>query len=168
VGVGGLKEYFDVDLTSSVDTSSLLKTLNAQLPEGLHISEVQRIPLHEPSLDSFVSRYEYTVQCPDVHVIDAFLSKREVLVERNQGLGNREIIDMKKMVSEIGIVDERTVRFIALDGEKKVRLGELVASIFQLPLEELNVMRLSLYGWKGRWVEPIGHECGHGMIQATQ
>jgi radical SAM family uncharacterized protein/radical SAM-linked protein len=168
VGVGGLKEYFDVDLTSSVDTPSFLKALNAQLPDGLHISEVQRIPLHEPSLDSFVSRYEYTVQCPDVHVIDEFLSKREVLVERNHGQGNREIIDMKKMVGEMVIVDERTVRFIALDGEKKVRLGELVASMFQLPLGELNVMRLSLYGWKGRWVEPIYHEWEHGMIQATQ
>ncbi len=168
VGVGGLKEYFDVDLTSYVDPSSLPQTLNAQLIEGLRISEARLIPLHEPSLDRFVSRYEYTVQCPGVRVVDEFLAKREVLVERNHGKGNREIIDIKKMVSEMEIVDERTVRLIALDGEKKVRIGELVASIFQLPLEELKVMRLSLYGWKGRWVEPIHHECEHGMIQATQ
>ena len=168
VGVGGLKEYFDVDLVSYMAPSSFIESLNAQLPEGLRVSEAQLISLHEPSLDSFVSRYEYMVQCPDVHVIHEFLAKREVLIERDHGQGTKEIIDIKKMVSEMGIVDKSNVRLIALDGEKKVRLGELVASIFQLPLEELNVMRLSLYGWKGRWVEPICHESEPGMIQATQ
>jgi radical SAM family uncharacterized protein/radical SAM-linked protein len=166
VGVSGLKEYFDAEMTSFLESSRFQRALNAQLPEGVSISEVQIILLHESSLDSFVSRYEYEVRCLDSRVIDGFQSGEGVFAERDRGQGEKELIDIRRMIDRMGIIDRQTVRLIAVDGEKKVRLGELLSAIFHLPLEELGVTRLAMFGWKGRWVDPLFHE-GHRIPVKT-
>jgi hypothetical protein len=41
-------------------------------------------------------------------------------------------------------------------GEKKVRLEEIAENVLGMPLTELEVTRLAMYGLRdGRWVEPV-------------
>jgi hypothetical protein len=40
-------------------------------------------------------------------------------------------------------------------GDVKVRIGEIFPMIFRVPLRELEITRLALYGWKSGWVKPL-------------
>ena len=60
------------------------------------------------------------------------------------------------MVEDGRITDENSVKLMLVDqGDAKVRLGELLPVIFDVPLERLDITRVALYGWNGGWVKPV-------------
>ena len=60
------------------------------------------------------------------------------------------------MIEDIKVMDKKTVRLILVDREsKKVRLGELLPEIFNVPYGELDITRLAMYGWKEKWTAPL-------------
>ncbi len=151
VGVAGVKEYFDMEIMPSFDIDYLISGINFVLPEGLEIKDAASISVHEPSLSSFISRYEYEIRCPDTSVVNQFLEKQEVMPDNERGE-----INIRPMVENITVLDKKTVRLILIDQEnKKVRLSELLPEIFHVRCEELNVTRLSMYGWKSGWLTPL-------------
>ena len=107
------------------------------------------ISAKEPSLSSFVSRYEYEIICPDSSVVKQFTEKEET--------------NIRQMIEDIKVIDKKTVRLILVDKEsKKVRLSELLPEIFNVPCGELDITRLAMYGrnrlatsWKSRWSIPL-------------
>jgi radical SAM-linked protein len=156
VGVSGLKEYFDLEVKPAFALSDLKNLINSHLPAGLLVGESGLIPVDEPSLDSFISRYEYEIICPDAKVIEDFLVRRSVVVEREKAKGIKVEVDIRKMVSEAWIVDDTIVRIVTIDNaDGKVRIGELLRSAFHMPPEELGITRVSMHGWQAGWVEPL-------------
>ncbi len=156
VGISGLREYFDIELTSGRDMADLMGDLNRELSEGLRIKGSMLIPEHEPSLQHFISRYEYEIICPDGGVIDDFIGSKSARIDRGKAAGADTTVDLRAMVEEATVADDHTVRMIVKDmGEDKVRLGELVPIMFKAPAEELLITRTALYGWKNGWVEPM-------------
>ncbi|MBI5205738.1 MAG: TIGR03960 family B12-binding radical SAM protein [Nitrospirae bacterium] len=143
VGISGIKEYFDMEIKQPFDINYLLSELNSVLPEGLKLRDCALISAKEPSLSSFISRYEYEIICPDSSVAKQFSEKEET--------------DIREMIEDIKVMDKKTVRLILVDREsKKVRLGELLPEIFNVPYGELDITRLAMYGWKSRWSMPLG------------
>jgi hypothetical protein len=60
------------------------------------------------------------------------------------------------MVEDIKIVDDNTIYLTVVDLKtSKVRLSELLPMIFGVPVEELDIMRVALYGWDGEWLSPL-------------
>lgn len=156
VGVAGLREYFDMDLMSGHGIANLKEDLNRELPDCLMIKEAVAIAEAEPSLQSFISRYEYEIICPDPSVIDDFLASKSAVVDRGKTAGADNAVDLRAMVEEATVMDDHTVRMIVKDvGEDKVRLGELISTMFKSQAEELLITRMALYGWKNGWVEPM-------------
>jgi len=156
VGVSGLKEYFDLEIEPAFALSDVRNRMNSVLPAGLLIGETGLIPVDEPSLDSFVSRYEYEITCPDAGVIEDFLVKRSVVVEREKANRKTVAVDIRQMVSEAWIGDDTTVRIVAIDNaDGKVRIGELLREVFHMPAEELGITRVSMHGWRAGWLEPL-------------
>ncbi|MBI5188928.1 MAG: TIGR03960 family B12-binding radical SAM protein [Nitrospirae bacterium] len=154
VGVAGLREYFDMEIVPPFDIDLNRARLNNTLPEGIYIKEMAVIPAKEKSLSSFVIRYEYKIKGHDLSGIHRFLLEKEVNVERRGG-----IINIRAMVEEGRLIDEGTVNLIAVDsGNTKVRLSELLPVVFNVPLKELDITRLALYGWKSGWVTPLERE----------
>ena len=142
VGISGIKEYFDMEIKQPFDINYLLSELNSVLPEGLKLRDCALISAKEPSLSSFISRYEYEIICPDSSVVKQFSEKEET--------------DIREMIEDIKVMDKKTVRLILVDKEsKKVRLGELLPEIFNAPCGELDITRLAMYGWKSRWSIPL-------------
>ncbi|GAB4410574.1 MAG: TIGR03960 family B12-binding radical SAM protein [Thermodesulfovibrionales bacterium] len=177
VGISGLREYFDIEL-APVDAlptrvMDLRNKLNQQLPEGLRIEGAQLIPDNEPSLDSFISRYEYEIICPDAKVIEDFLDKSVFFIERERANGRTAMIDIRGMVEEASIVNGTTARLVVIDrDDKKARLGELLPAIFQLPAEDLLVTRTNLFGWRDGWIDPCeckkqDARCRMGKVEDT-
>ncbi|HAM53848.1 MAG TPA: TIGR03960 family radical SAM protein [Nitrospiraceae bacterium] len=156
VGVSGLREYFDMEIKSSLSPLNIKDDLNNRIPEGLRIEAARIVPLNEQSLDSFISRYEYEIICPDAAVIEDFIGKRSVMIERKRANGEKISVDVRKSVCDAWIADDTTVRLTAVDsGDTKVRLGELLGAVFQMPFEDLLITRVGMYGWIGEWVDPL-------------
>ncbi len=61
VGVAGLREYFDMEVLAPYDLEGLRDMLNRELAEGIRISRVMPVRPEEPSLQSFISKYEYEI-----------------------------------------------------------------------------------------------------------
>ncbi len=151
VGVAGLREYFDMEVTPPFDLVVNKGRLNSLLPEGISIKDMSAVPAKGKSLNSFIIRYEYEIKGGDQSHIHGFMSEKEINVRREKG-----VINIRKMVEEARLIDEdRTALLLVDQGEIKVRLGELLPVILNAPLEELDITRTALYGWNGGWVKPI-------------
>jgi radical SAM-linked protein len=154
VGIAGIKEYLDVEMTPSFRKGSFLETLNGVLPTGIRANKMVLIDRREKSLNSFVVRYIYEIRSDQRLDDSGFFGREEVLVERKE-----ELIDIRKMVEEAERLDEKTFRLTLRDqGDLKVRLGELMPALFGVPAEELDMTRTAVFGWNGSWAEPIEDE----------
>ena len=157
VGVSGLREYFDLELKSDYGTENVIKILNRHLPEGLHIYDVRLMRHDEPSLQSFLSKYEYEILCPDTETLKRVMHAKSLKGpgQEIQGIHDKTA-DVWDLVEDIVIVDDHTVRLLVRDRrDRKVRLGEIIPELFQVPAEELRITRISLLGWKDGWVDPF-------------
>lgn len=158
VGIAGLSEYFDIEVTPPFDLDTNRKKLNGLVPEGISIKDMSAISAGEVSLSNFISRYEYEINARDFSYVQRFLSEKERFVIREKGK-----VNIREMVQEARVMDEKTICLLLADqGELKVRLGELIPLMFNLPLEELDITRTALYGWKDGWVKPL-----EGCLQWT-
>ncbi len=154
VGVAGLKEYLDVEMTPPVRKESFLDALNRVLPAGIQANKMSVLDRREMSLDSFIVRYIYEIKADRALDCSGFFAKEEVFVKRKD-----DLIDIRKMVEEATVLDEKTFRLTLRDqGGLKVRLGELLPLVFGVPSEELDITRIAVFGWKGNWIEPIEGE----------
>jgi len=156
VGVSGLREYFDLEVKRPVAVADLRDTLNGSLPEGLRVEDARVVALNEPSLDSFISRYEYEIRCPDPKMVEDFLAKDTVLIERRRANGAITQVDIRKMLVDGFVTGEGSARILAVEhADSKVRLGELIPAIFQVPAEELEITRTGMHGWNNGWTDPF-------------
>ncbi|MEK7742736.1 MAG: TIGR03936 family radical SAM-associated protein, partial [Nitrospirota bacterium] len=143
VGIAGIREYFDMEITPPFDIDYFILKMNSVLPEGLKIKDAVLISDKEPSLSSFISRYEYEIICDDSAVAKRYLEQK---------LGSAGVED-------ISIVDNKTVRLTLVDGkDKKPKLSEILPEIFGVSYKELDITRVAMYGWKGEWSLPLGIE----------
>lgn len=156
VGVSGLKEYFDMETNSGCGIMNLKDNLNLHLPEGLRIKDARLIPFNVPSLQSFISGYEYEIICPYANMIEDFLAMDSMMISREKKDGKSGAVDIRQMVEDAIIIDNNTVKLFVRDtDDEKVRLGELIPAVFRAPAEELGITRIALFGWREGWVEPL-------------
>jgi radical SAM family uncharacterized protein/radical SAM-linked protein len=171
VGMSGKREYFDMELGPGF--GDMKETLNRLLPGGLSVHDIGLIPEEEPSLQSFISRYEYEIICPDTKPMEDFIARESFVVRREKTAGaDADAVDLREMVEEAVIIDRTTMRLMVRDrGEKKVRLNELLAAVFPLSSGGLDVTRLHLFGWRDGWVEPLtpaGESASRGTREREQ
>ncbi len=155
VGVAGLREYFDMEVFPGTPLRTIRDRLNSTLAEDVRVDEVAPVGMREPSLQEFVTRYVYEVMsCPDPGVVEDFMKQDRVLVERKKG-----IVDIRPMVEEAAVIGPGRVRLVLRDyKDKKVRLDEVVKAVFGRPSADLEITRTGVFGYKGRWVEPLEGE----------
>jgi radical SAM family uncharacterized protein/radical SAM-linked protein len=151
VGVSGLSEYFDMEVIPPFDIVWNRRKLNRTLPKGISVKDMAVIPSKEKSLSSFITRYGYEIKGRDLSHINRFLAEKEINMQRE-----RNVINLRSMVEEARQVGEDIVYLIVTDqGDVKVRLGELLPKVFNIPLEDLEITRIVLYGWNSGWVKPL-------------
>jgi radical SAM family uncharacterized protein/radical SAM-linked protein len=154
VGIAGLKEYFDLELTPPCKKDVFLEALNGVLPGGIRANNMVFLDKREKSLNSFIVRYIYEIKSDGGLDDSGFSGREEILVQRKE-----ELVDIGKMVEEAVRLDEKTFRVTLRDrGDLKVRLSELMPAIFGMPAEELDITRTAVFGWNGNWAEPIENE----------
>jgi radical SAM family uncharacterized protein/radical SAM-linked protein len=146
-GIEGLNEYFDVETSVFVHPSAFLKKLNSALPKGLKAHDANLIPLYGKSLNAHISRYEYEIIIDksadkDIH---SFMRRQNWLISRD-----KKTVDIRSMVEEAEIHDDR-LHLILNDTENgNVRLYEILKEMLQKPVEvvrSLPIKRVGLYGY---------------------
>jgi radical SAM-linked protein len=155
VGVAGLREYFDMEVFPGTPLRAMGERLNAALAEDVRIDGVAPVGMKEPSLQEFVARYAYEVgSCPDTGAVEEFMKRGQALVERKKGL-----VDIRPMVEEAEVLGPGRVGLLLKDHkDKKVRLDEIVKAVFGRPAADLDITRTGVFGYRGRWVEPLEGE----------
>jgi radical SAM family uncharacterized protein/radical SAM-linked protein len=161
VGVAGLREYLDLEIEAAGWVADLKGILNATLPEGIRILRLAFIPKDTPSLDSFIKRYEYEIIISNglpLKGMREFMQRDSCIVERKTGDTVR-LIDLRRMVESLHIIDKDRVTLRLIDQEDKVRLAEVIRAIFGIDdIDEIEITRTGLYGWdpeRGEWIDPI-------------
>ncbi len=158
VGVSGLREYFDMEVMPAAGMADIKESLNHVLPDGIRVLETRAIPANEPSLQSFISRYEYEIICPDGKTPEGLVMEGFLLGGMGSEKGNGPE-GIAGMVESAIVVNGNAVRLIVRDGDqRKVRLGEIIPAMMRSPAEELLITRLRMFGWRDRWVEPMERE----------
>lgn len=151
VGIAGLHEYFDMEVFPPFDLVINRSKLNSILPEGISVKDMLGIPRKTESLNSFVKRYAYEIKGGDSADVNRFLSHREIVVQRG-----KKHINLRPLVEDARLTDNDTVHLIVIDKEGiTVRLGELIPEVFKIPMEELDITRVALFGWDNGWVKPL-------------
>lgn len=140
VGVAGIREYFDMEITPPFDIDYFMQGMNSVLPEGLKINDQALMPDKEPSLSSFISRYEYEIICDDSAAAKRYLEQKLEI----------------EGIEDISIIDNKTVRLTLVDSkDKKAKLSEILPEVFGVSYKELDITRVAMYGWKGEWSLPL-------------
>ncbi len=154
VGITGEREYFDMEVSAPFDIISYKDKLNNILPEGINIGEMVIISKDEISLNSFISRYEYKIIDSHRKIKMPKNGFKELIVKRDD-----KEIDISQCIEDIILMEKdnvRVIKLILIDRDiLKVRVGEIVKAVFDTNLNDLEIIRTNLYGWKDRWMEPL-------------
>ncbi|PKL51736.1 MAG: B12-binding domain-containing radical SAM protein [Nitrospira bacterium HGW-Nitrospira-1] len=165
VGIAGLREYLDAELLPPFDAYSGVELLNRTLPEGISANKIAFISRKEKSLDSFINRYVYDISNNSGFFVADFFEKTEIPMQRNNRLFN-----MRDMVEDFKQLDRTTFQVTLRDiGEVKVKLAEVLKEIFSVPVDDLEVTRVDMFGWDGaKWKEPMEEKMEEKKIWAAK
>ncbi|WP_165859361.1 TIGR03936 family radical SAM-associated protein [Desulfofundulus salinus] len=163
VGVKGEKEYLDLELVAALPVDEMLKRLSDQLPRGLKMTRVWRIPGDAPALMATLEKATYRV---DVSLareitqedlqrsIDGLLETPEVIITRRAGENREKVLDIRPGIYALsGRLEDGRIRLemsLAVGNRGTVRPEEVVlvlAERFGLPVkdEQPDVIRTGLY-----------------------
>jgi len=135
VGTEGRNEYFDMEVYPPFDLGKYQERMNKNLPEGLGIKRMIFIEKDLPSLNSFINCYEYEFLFTDAHPLQHF--------ERT----GKETPGYKTMIVEFAIIDDMSIRLVLLEDEKnRVRMTDLVGSLFDTTPEHVRICRTGQWG----------------------
>ncbi len=144
VGVEGEAEYLDMEVYPPFDVSEYVYRINNVLPGGVEIKAMEFIHKKVPSLSSFITVYEYEIRFPE---------DRPVGLLRQERINNEKFSDF---IRNFDIIDDRTVRLRLKDlPDRKVKLSAIIDDLFGVPMEDVEIVRKGLYGFKDGWVSPM-------------
>ncbi len=147
VGVEGLNEYFDIEMTALIEITHFLKIVNSELPKGLKLLDAYLITKNEMSLNNLFSRYEYEIAIDKAleKNINFFMSLQSYQVSRDN-----KTVDIRPMVEKAEIKNN-TLSLILSDTQKaKARLNEILKILLHKTTEEIRsttIKRVGLYGY---------------------
>ncbi len=147
VGVEGLNEFFDIELTVPLKPADFISMLNRRLPEGLEVLGTALIGMSEKALSSIFSRYEYEIRIDAARRkhISSFMDSQSRPVSRD----NNKTVDIRPVVEKAEIRGD-TLRLVLVDTDGvKARLQEILREMLRADEEEI---RSALIKRTGLWV----------------
>ncbi|MGO9614317.1 MAG: TIGR03936 family radical SAM-associated protein, partial [Dissulfurispiraceae bacterium] len=173
VGVAGRKEYFDMEVFVPFDPEVFVGKLNETMPRGIVVDKMSAIPVNEPALSNFITRYEYhvTFEKGGKKLLEdtgsssgselayfQFPLTTDVIVRRD----GKET-DLTPTIESVTVLEGSqsnggglSMKLILKDYDGvKVRIGEIVSALFGERAHGLTIVRTALYGWHDDWREPL-------------
>jgi radical SAM family uncharacterized protein/radical SAM-linked protein len=136
VGMESEEEYFTIFLDRTLSPAAVQTALNQQLPGGLTVTDCRPAGKNQPDASD---REVYQVQPPpgalDKNTVDAFLAKKELMVEDTSKKGKIRRTDLRKAVSDIArqpAPDTLTMTMLPFEG-RQLRPTAILKHGFGLP-----------------------------------
>ncbi|MDD4189130.1 MAG: TIGR03936 family radical SAM-associated protein [Eubacteriales bacterium] len=121
VGVTSDGEYADITLAGEYSSDDFIRTLNAELPQGIKLTAVESITQSKHSIMSEVesAKYElkadYEGQIEQVReIISAIMSKHDIIVEKNTGSGTKSI-NIRPLIKEMSVREQNSKEILRCD-----------------------------------------------------
>ena len=135
MGMQSEAERMTVLLTEAVDPEQLGARLQDQLPAGLEISGCR--PYEKTGLPEHDAIQSYFVQLSDgffnPNDLDSFFDAEAVLIEKKNKKGKTVVVDLKRAVTNIEIIDDRQARMsLKIDNQQTVRPAQVLKTLFYL------------------------------------
>jgi radical SAM family uncharacterized protein/radical SAM-linked protein len=150
VGVEGLNEFFDVEISTFFKPEEFLEKVNQQLPPGLKLLSSYIISSKEKALNDLFSCYEYEVIIDKSleKKINSFIQRKDCLVSRDN-----KTVDIRPTVKSAEVSNEKLKLFLVDTEKAKARLYEILKEMLQMTDEQLHslrIKRIGLYGYNIR------------------
>jgi radical SAM-linked protein len=140
MGMQSQDEQMRVSLSEPMDPEELVDSLHRQMPSGLEITGCRPdVKLETTKREPFL---HYLVELNDgffdQNDLDWFLRQQVVNIERKSKKGKAVIMDLKKAIGEIQLLDKRHARMIlGKDNRLTVRPAQVMKVIFHLNEEQI-------------------------------
>jgi len=149
VGIESEAETLDMEISYTIDLLTVVKALNAALPQAIRIIEARALHAGEPPAGVGATRFTYLSEVPEGFTgdlkarIDEFLKSGSAVVRRVSDKGAREI-DIRPMVGDIVALDGTgAYRFTLQESDGRLaKPYELVQALFGLTQNEARAVRL--------------------------
>jgi radical SAM-linked protein len=141
MGMQSEDERMWVTLTEPIDSGDLILRLRRQMPDGLEITGCSPY-LNKKTMER-IDKQHYRVELKDGFFmqkdLDWFFGQQSVTIERKSKKGKLVVVDLKKAVSEIRLLDDHhVVMTLGTDNNLMVRPGHLMKTVFKL--SELQIL----------------------------
>ena len=141
MGMQSEDEQMLVTLTEAIDSGELIMRLRRQMPSGLEITGCSTY-IKNRAVERVDKQY-YRIELKDGFFmqkdLDCFVEQQIVTIERKSKKGNLVVIDLKKAVSEIDLLDSHhALMALGTDKNLMVRPGHVMKTVFNL--SELQIL----------------------------
>ncbi|RLB42406.1 MAG: TIGR03960 family B12-binding radical SAM protein [Deltaproteobacteria bacterium] len=136
VGVESLMETFELETEKPVEPLQMMKDLNSQLPNGIHITRVEKIPLRKRPAriveSTYLVRFSDSLQ-PQTAVLEVYKKRDEFIISKEGKKGPRPV-NLKEWVRSIELLGPREIKVVIRfkDGGPHLKPQEVVGAIFSL------------------------------------
>lgn len=163
IGYSSLCEFLDFELEEFLDPEEIKERLASNLPNGMRILEIKRIPKQKKSLDKQINLFEYKVYYTSENLqtqVELLLSKDEVLIEKVTQDGKVKTINVRKYIAGIYVEDGGFRLKIVRDENGIMPRVDLILKILlglnENEIRELKVERTGQFIWEnGVIIDPI-------------
>ncbi|WP_319522734.1 TIGR03960 family B12-binding radical SAM protein [uncultured Desulfosarcina sp.] len=153
MGMQSEEEWMTVVLDESMAPEKLMLRLAEQLPEGFEITGCMLLDKKPGAPEA--SRQRYLVELRDGFFnqkdLDSFFENAEVKIEKKNKKGKPVVVDLKKAVTEIELLDRFRARMsLGRDKQQLVRPARVLKTVFGLT--EAQILTAVITKLKGRHV----------------
>lgn len=135
VGLTSEGEYFDIELTKSMDTQTAIDALNQVMVEGVEVTGFAELPDDQKTGMSIVAAADYLVTFPDGDFTEElkikaaeFLKQKEILILKKTKRSEQEV-DILPLIHKLEVREETLYMFVCAGSAKNLK-PELVMEAF--------------------------------------
>ena len=138
VGMTGLGEYFDLELTETIAIDEYINKLNNSLPAGIRILKAVSIPTNSKSLQAIINTAIYRIKMKFTNNIDPekiitdFINREKIKVTRKRRNKKDRIVNLEPMLYNIDICSPYKWDFTVSTGSSgNVRPSEIIRALVE-------------------------------------
>ena len=153
VGIEGLSEFVDAELTTAVPVQSILTELGSVMPDGLRVLDVKETAASAPTLEVCIKEALYQISFRDgippflPEALQKFMSEESHLITRISPKGEKQL-DARSFILGCEIKDNSLYVSIKIGTGGSLRVGEFLTALGDWDIMTTTIRRIGLYAYR--------------------
>jgi len=153
MGMQSEEERMVVALDEAMEPETLTLRIKEQFPDGLEITGCTTLDKKTSGSEAVQERYHIELRDGFFNQkdLDSFFEKSEIKIEKTNKKGKPVVVDLKKAINGIELVDRRRAQMsVGRDNQQMVRPAQVLRTVFHL--SESQILTAVITKQKGRHV----------------